>query len=98
MTDEKLYLLAEVSVKAHFVEEVKNIFSRLLPTVLKEQGCEAMYTTATDGDPNKLVFFEVFSSQAAHNFHMAQDYTRKLAVDLEGKLERPPVMTKLNAF
>jgi hypothetical protein len=29
---------------------------------------------------------------------MAQDYTRKLAVDLEGKLERSPVMTKLNAF
>ncbi|HEY4051260.1 MAG TPA: hypothetical protein VGM27_30730, partial [Acidobacteriaceae bacterium] len=47
--DEKLYLLAELSVKPHFVEEVKSIFSRLLPTVLKEQGCEAMYTTSIDG-------------------------------------------------
>ena len=31
MTDEKLHLLAEFSVKPHFVEEVKNIFPEFFP-------------------------------------------------------------------
>jgi quinol monooxygenase YgiN len=98
MADEKLYLLAEILVKPQLLEETKEIFSTLLPTVLKEPGCEAMYTTSIDGDPNRLVFFEIFSSESAHEFHMAQDYTKKLAVDLEGKLERPMKVTRLNAF
>jgi quinol monooxygenase YgiN len=98
MNDEKLYLLAEFLVKPQFLQETKGIFSKLLPTVLREPGCEAMYTTSIDGDPNKLVFFEIFSSEAAHKFHMAQTYTHKLAVDLEGKQEKPTVVTRLNAF
>jgi quinol monooxygenase YgiN len=98
MADEKFYLLAEISAKPEFLEETKGIFSKLLPTVLKEEGCEAMYTTSIDGDPNKLVFFEIFTSEEAHKFHMAQEYTHKLAVDLEGKLEGPMKVTRLNAF
>jgi len=98
MTNEKLYLLAEFSVKPLLLEETKKIFSTFLPTVLKEPGCEAMYTTSIDGDPSKLVFFEIFSSESAHEFHMAQNYTKKLVVDLEGKLERPMKVTGLNAF
>jgi quinol monooxygenase YgiN len=98
MTDEKLYLLAEFWVKPQLLEEAKKIFSALLPIVLREQGCEAMYTTSVGNESNNLIFFEVFSSQSAYDFHMAQDYTRQLAVDLEGKLEKPPVITKLNAF
>jgi len=57
-----------------------------------------MYTTTVDGETNRLVFFEVFSSEEAHAFHMAQDYTQQLAVDLEGKLLKPPVITRLCAF
>ncbi len=57
-----------------------------------------MYTTSVAGDPKKLVFFEIFSSQAAHQFHMEQSYTHKLMASLEGKLAEPPVMTRLHAF
>lgn len=98
MTDGKLYLLVEFVVKAERLDETKEIFSRLLPTVLKEDGCEAMYTTAVEGEPNRLVFFEVFASQEAHDWHMAQAYTRQLAADLEGKLAAPPKIAKLNRF
>jgi quinol monooxygenase YgiN len=98
MTDGKLYLLAEFLVKPELLDETKSIFSTLLPTVLKEDGCEAMHTTVVDGEPNRLVFFEVFSSQDAHDWHMAQAYTRQLAVDLEGKLAAPPKITKLHRF
>ena len=98
MKDGKLYLLAELLVKPEAVEETKEIFSKLLPTVLEEPGCEAMYTTSIEGAPNKLVFFEVFSSEEAHKFHMAQAYTHRLGADLEGKLIEPMKMTRLNAF
>lgn len=98
MKDQKLYLLAELFVKPEMLEETKEIFSKLLPTVLKEPGCEAMYTTSIEGSPNKLVFFEIFSSEEAHRFHMAQAYTQKLGADLEGKLLEPMKMTRLNAF
>ncbi len=98
MTDTKLYLLAEFQLKPELAEETKAVFSRLLPRVLEEPGCKAMYTTSVADDPNKLVFFEIFSSEEAHNWHMAQDYTHQLAVDLEGKLAAPPKITQLNAF
>ena len=98
MTDGKLYLLAEFLVKPELLEETKSVFSVLLPRVLEEPGCEAMYTTSIDAEPNKLVFFEIFLSQEAHDWHMAQDYTHQLAADLEGKLAAPPKMTKLNRF
>jgi quinol monooxygenase YgiN len=98
MSDGKLYLLAEFLVKPEALEETKAIFTGLLPTVLAEPGCEAMYTTTVDGKSNKLVFFEIFSSEEAHRFHMAQAYTQQLGADLEGKLMEPMKMTRLNAF
>lgn len=98
MPDEKLFLLAEFVVKPELLEETKGIFSKLLPTVLKEEGCEALYTTSIASEPNKLVLFEIFSSQHAHDWHMAQAYTQQLAVDLEGKLAAPPKVTKLDRF
>lgn len=49
-------------------------------------------------DPHKLVFFEIFSSSAAHKFHLEQDYMKRLFTALEGKLAGAPIMTKLNAL
>ena len=98
MADGKLYLLAEFVVKPELLEETKGIFSKLLPTVLKEEGCEALYTTSIAGEPNKLVLFEIFSSPEAHDWHMAQAYTQQLAIDLDGKLAAPPKITKLDRF
>ena len=40
-----------------------------------------MFETSQEGDPHKLVFFEVFSSLAAHEFRLEQDYTKKMNRD-----------------
>jgi quinol monooxygenase YgiN len=45
-----------------------------------------------------LVFFEIFSSSAAHKFHLEQDYMKRLFKALEGKLAGASIMTKLNAL
>ena len=52
----------------------------LIPT-LQEAGCEGMFETSQEGDPHKLVFFEIFSSSAAHKLHLEQDYMKRLFTD-----------------
>jgi quinol monooxygenase YgiN len=96
--EEKIYLLAESTVLPGFLEEVRAIFKEALIPTLQEAGCEAMYETGRTDDPHKLVFFEVFSSAAAHELHLAQDYTKRMFASLEGKMSGAPTFTRLNAL
>jgi hypothetical protein len=57
-----------------------------------------MIETSRESDPHKLGFFEIFSSSAAHKFHLEQDYMQRMFTALEGKLAGAPVMTNLNAL
>lgn len=100
MEGNKIYLLAELNVRPGFLEEVKAIFKEALIPTLQEPGCEALYETGKEDDPHKLnlVLFEVFSSAAAHEFHLEQDYTKRLFASLEGKVIGTPTLTKLSAL
>jgi quinol monooxygenase YgiN len=98
MEDKKIYLLAELTIRPEFLEEVKAVLEQALIPTLQEPGCEALYETGRKDEPHKLVFFEVFSSAAAHEFHLEQDYTKRLFASLEGKMSGVPIMTKLNAL
>jgi quinol monooxygenase YgiN len=94
--DERIYLLAELTILPGFLEEAKAILKEALIPTLQESGCEALYETGRDDDPHKLVFFEVFSSAAAHEFHLEQDYTKRVFASLYGKLSGVPTLTKLS--
>jgi len=98
MEDRKIYLLAELTIRPGRLDEVKAILKEALVPTLQEPGCEALYETGREDDPHKLVFFEVFSSAAAHEFHLEQDYTKRLLASLEGKLSGVPTMTRLSAL
>ena len=98
MEDKKIYLLAELTIAPGFLEEVRAILKEALIPTLREPGCEALYETGRKDDPHKLVFFEVFSTATAHEFHLEQDYTKRLMALLEGKLSGVPTMTKLSAL
>ena len=98
MEDNKVYLLAELTVLPGFLEEVAAIFKEALIPTLQEPGCEALYETGRKDDPHKLVFFEVFSSAAAHELHLEQNYTTRMFASLEGKMSGVPTMTKLSAL
>ena len=98
MKDKKIYLLAELTILPGFLEEVKAIFKEALIPTLQEPGCEALYETGRKDDPHKLVFFEVFSSAAAHEFHLAQDYTKRMFASLEGKMSEAPTLTALSTL
>ena len=98
MEDKKIYLLAEWTIRPGFLEEVKATLKEALIPTLQEPGCEALYETGRKDDPHKLVFFEVFSSAAAHEFHLEQDYIKRLFTALEGKMSGVPTMTQLSAL
>jgi quinol monooxygenase YgiN len=69
---------------------VKGALKQALIPTLQEAGCEGMFETSREGDVHKLVFFEIFSSSAAHKFHLEQDYMKRLFTALEGKLAGAP--------
>ena len=96
MEAKKIYLLAELTILPGFLEEVKAILKEALIPTLQEPGCEALYETERKDDPHKLVFFEIFSSEAAHEFHLEQDYTKRMSASLDGKVSG--TLTKLSAL
>src|SRR5207245_9360262 len=98
MEDQKIYLLAELTILPGFLEAVKAILKEALIPTLQEPGCEALYETGRKDDPHKLVFFEVFSSAEAHEFHLEQDYTKRMFASLEGKLSEAPTLTALSTI
>jgi quinol monooxygenase YgiN len=98
MDSQKICLLAELTVLPEFLDDVKGALKQALIPTLQEAGCEALFETSREGDPHKLVFFEIFSSSAAHKFHLEQDYIKRLFAALDGKLAGALIMTKLNAL
>jgi quinol monooxygenase YgiN len=78
--------LAELTVLPEFPDDMKAALKQALIPTLQEAGCEGMFETSREGDLHRLVFFEIFSSSAAHKFHREQDYTKWLFTTLEGKL------------
>jgi quinol monooxygenase YgiN len=98
MDNQKIYLLAELTILPEFLDEVKAVLAEVLVPTLQEPGCEALFETSREDDRHKLIFFEIFSSPEAHKFHLEQVHTKRLFSALEGKLAEPLVMTKLNAL
>ncbi len=96
MKDSKVIILAELSILPEFLEEIKALSAATLAPTLKEPGCETFYQTAKEGDPNSLVFFEVFTSKATHDLHLEADYTQRFFAGVQGKLAGKPVMTNLS--
>ena len=98
MDNRKIYLLAELTVLPEFLDEVKAVLEEALKPTLQEPGCEALFETSREDNPHKLIFFEIFSSPEAHQFHLEQDHTKRVFSALEGKLAEATIMTKLNAL
>src|SRR5260221_13132003 len=98
MDNQKIYLLAELTVLPEFLDEVKAVLEEALIPTLQEPGCEALFETSREDNPHKLIFFEIFSSPEAHKFHLEQGHTKRVLSALEGKLAEAPITTKLNAL
>jgi len=83
MTNEKVIMLIEAKIQPQRRAEVVEAARQYLPLVRAEPGVEAFYVTARKDDPNTLVFYEIYRSQAAQDFHLQQDFTKRFLATLK---------------
>ena len=77
MANEKVMMLIEAKIQPERRSELVEAVHEYLPQVRAEAGVEAFYVTARKDDPNTVVFYEVYRSQGAQDFHLQQDFTKK---------------------
>jgi quinol monooxygenase YgiN len=95
MTSEKVIMLIEAKIQPPRRAELIDALRQYLPQVRSEPGVEAFYVTARKDDPNTFVFYEVYKSQAAQDFHLQQNFTRKFLTTLKGAQAGDRVRTNL---
>lgn len=84
MTNEKVIMLIEAKIQPQRRAELIEAVRQYLPLVRAEPGVEAFYIAARKDDPTTFVFYEVYRSQAAQDFHLQQDFTKKFLATLKG--------------
>jgi quinol monooxygenase YgiN len=95
MTDEKVIMLIEANIQPQRRAELIEALREYLPLVRAEPGVEAFHVTKRKDDPNKLVFYEIYKSQAAQDFHLQQDFTNKFLATLKKAQSADRVRTNL---
>jgi quinol monooxygenase YgiN len=83
MKSPKVIMLIEAKIQPQRRAEVIEAARQYLPLVRAEPGVEAFYLTARQDDPNTFVFYEIYSSQAAQEFHLQQDFTKNFLATLK---------------
>ena len=83
MTDEKVTMLIEAKIQPQRRAELIEALREYLPLVRTEPGVEAFYVSARKDDPNTFVFYEIYKSQAAQDFHLQQEFTKKFLATLK---------------
>ena len=83
MTNETVILLIEAKIQPQRRTELVEAARQYLPLVRAEPGVEAFYVTAQKDDPNTFVFYEVYRSHAAQDFHLQQNFTKKFLATLK---------------
>ena len=95
MTDEEVIMLIEAKIQPQRRAELIEALREYLPLVRAEPGVEAFYVSARKDDANAFVFFEVYKSQAAQDFHLQQDFTKKFLATLKSAQAGDRVRTNL---
>ena len=95
MTNEKVIMLIEAKIQPQRRAELVEAAREYLPLVRAEPGVEAFYLTVRKDDPNTFVFYEIYRSQAAQDFHLQQDFTKKFLATLKSAQAGDRVRTNL---
>ena len=95
MTNEKVIMLIQAKIQPQRRAELVEAARQYLPLVRAEPGVEAFYVAARKDDPNTFVFYEIYRSQAAQDFHLQQDFTKKFLATLKSAQVGDRVRTNL---
>src|SRR5471032_2430266 len=95
MPNEKVIMLIEAKIQPQRRAELIEAARQYLPQVRSEPGVEAFYLTARQDDPDTFVFYEIYKSKAAQDFHLQQEFTKKFLATLKGAQAGDRVRTNL---
>ena len=95
---EKVIMLIEAKIQPPRRAALLDSLGQYLPLVRAEPGVEAFYVTSRKDDPNTFVFYEIYKSQAAQDFHLQQDFTKKFLATLNSAQAGDRVRTNLVAL
>ena len=95
MPNEKVIMLIEAKILPPHRAELIEAARQYLPLVRAEPGVEAFYLTARQDDPHTFVFYEIYKSKAAQDFHLQQDFTKKFLATLKRAQAGDRVRTNL---
>ena len=95
MTNEKVIMLIEAKIQPERHAEIVEAVGQYVPLVRAEPGVEAFYVATRKDDPNTLVFYEVYKSQAGQDFHLKQEFTKKFLATLNSAQVEDRVRTRL---
>jgi quinol monooxygenase YgiN len=95
MASEKVIMLIEAKIQPQRRAELVEAARQYLPLVRSEPGVEGFYIAARKDDPNTIVFYEVYKSQAAQETHLQQDFTKKFLATLRSAQAGDRVRTNL---
>ncbi len=95
MTNEKVIMLIEAKILPQRRAELVEAARQYLPLVRAEPGVDAFYLAVPKDDPNTFVFYEIYKSQAAQDFHLQQDFTKKFLATLKSAQVGDRVRTNL---
>jgi len=95
MANEKVILLIEAKIQPQRRPEIVEAAREYLPLVRAEPGVEAFHLAVRKDDPNTFVFYEIYKSQAAQDFHLQQDFTKKFLATLKSAQEGDRVRANL---
>lgn len=95
MTNEKVIMLIEARIQPERRAELVKAARQYLPLVRAEPGVEAFYLSTRKDDPSTFVFYEIYKSQAAQDFHLQQDFTKNFLATLKSAQVGDRVRTNL---
>jgi quinol monooxygenase YgiN len=95
MPNERVIMLIEAKIQPQRRAELIEAARQYLPLVRAEPGVEAFYLNARKDDPNTFVFYEIYKTQAAQDFHLQQDFTKKFLATLKNAQVGDRVRTNL---
>src|SRR5262249_19129690 len=93
--NEKMIILIEAKIQTQRRTELVEAASQYLPLMQTEPDVEAFYIAARKDDPNTFIFYETYKSQAAQDFHLQQDFTKKFLATLKSAQVGNRVRTNL---
>jgi quinol monooxygenase YgiN len=95
MPDERTIMLIEAKVQPRLRQELIEALREYLPLVRGEPGVVTFNVYERKDDLNAFVFHEIYESQAAHDLHLEQDFTKKFLAILKRAQAAERVRTNL---